>query len=59
MEKLEALSEDIKYLMLCQRTPVDIEQLRKGFKKCTSKDELLALEESLGDLEMKKFVYQL
>ena len=52
MEKLEALSEDIKYLMLCQRTPVDIEQVRKGFKKCTSKDELLALEESLGDEEI-------
>jgi len=48
IEEIKGLREDVQYLMMCQQTQgMDIEQARKGFEKCSTKEELLALEEKL------------
>lgn len=49
MEKLEAMSDDIKYLILCQQTSNNEIELKKDFESCSTKNALIALENSLCD----------
>lgn len=48
MEQLEVLSDDVKYLMLCQQNG-EPDEVNHKFSTCANKDELLALEKALDD----------
>lgn len=49
MEQVEAMAEDIKYLLLCHQTDLNKDELPSDFKTCESKDQLIHLDESLHD----------
>lgn len=51
MERIEAIADDLKYILLCQQQNAEEgkELARSAFKPCETKEELQTLNESLDD----------
>lgn len=49
MERVEAMAEDIKYLLLCHQTEVNKDEISSDFTTCETKEQLINLDKSLSD----------